>query len=67
MDAKYDAQASEKLADKELEEIKEGKLDIGRNMLNEGFSIETIMKITNLTNEQINSSIWYMCCFWKNI
>ena len=32
----------------------EGKLDIGRNMLNEGFSIETIMKITNLTNEQIN-------------
>ena len=33
----------------------EGKIDIGRNMLNEGFSIETIMKITNLTNEQINS------------
>ena len=33
----------------------EGKLDVGRNMLNEGFSIEDIMKITNLTNEQINS------------
>ena len=43
-----------KLEGKE-EGIKEGKIDIGRNMLNEGFSIETIMKITNLTNEQINS------------
>ena len=38
-----------------LEGKLEGKLDVGRNMLNEGFSIETIMKITNLTNEQINS------------
>ena len=37
------------------EGIIKGKVNVGRNMLNEGFSIEDIMKITNLTNEQINS------------
>ena len=52
---RYERIKNEGKEEGKLEGIKEGKLDIGRNMLNEGFSIETIMKITNLTNEQINS------------
>ena len=52
---RYERIKNEGKLEGKLEGKVEGKLDVGRNMLNEGFSIEDIMKITNLTNEQINS------------